>query len=104
MWVTSPAAAVAALWHAPSVAAAMWPTFGAVNVPGLRIKVAQMIAGLRARAGDDVANLIEVVPDARIQSIVGTWPTDFDTTLAEQLGFRGDAGFDAILDQALRIK
>lgn len=103
MWVTSPDAAVAALWHAPSVPNADWPLFGALNVPGIRVQVSQMIAGLRARASN-AADLIEMVPDPQIAAIVGTWPTLFDTTLAERLGFKGDAGFDAILDQALRMK
>ena len=103
MWVTSPDAAVAALWHAPSVPARDWPAFGAVNVPGLRVQVADMIAGLRARAGD-AADLIEMLPDDRIKAIVGTWPAFFDTQLATRLGFTGDADFGAILDQALRMK
>lgn len=103
MWVASPEAAVKALWHAPSVSADDWPAFGAVNVPGLRVTVAEMIAGLRMRAGDDVASLIDMTPDARIAAIVGTWPTLFDTTLAQALGFAGDSGFEAILDQALRM-
>lgn len=103
MWVASPDAAVRALWHAPAVKAADWPAFGAVNVPGIRVTVAEMIEGLRARAGDQVADLIDMVPDERIAAIVGTWPTLFDTTLAESLGFEGDRGFAAILDQALRM-
>ncbi len=103
MWVASPEAAVKALWHAPSVSADDWPAFGAVNVPGLRVTVAEMIAALRMRAGDDVASLIDMTPDARIAAIVGTWPTLFDTTLAQALGFAGDSGFEAILDQALRM-
>ncbi len=104
LWVTSPDAAVTALWHAPSVPQDAWPAFGAVNVPGLRVQVLGMIAALRARAGDGTADLIEMKPDQRIIDIVGTWPTLFDTSLAQSLGFRGDAGFDAILDQAFLMK
>ena len=63
-----------------------------------------MIAALRARAGDGTADLIAMKPDQRIIDIVGTWPTLFDTSLAQSLGFSGDAGFDAILDQAFLIK
>jgi len=103
MWVASPASAVNALWHAPSVAAEDWPAFGALNVPGLRVKVADMIAALRVSQGDAVAGLIAMEPDDRIKAIVGTWPTLFDTALAESLGFKGDADFSAILDQALRM-
>lgn len=104
MWIASPDAAVTALWHAPSVPAADWPAFGAVNVPGLRVSVADMIAALRAEAGDAVADLIQMRPDEKIKAIVGTWPTLFDTSLAVRLGFTGDADFGAILDQALRMK
>jgi len=104
LWVASPDAAVAALWHAPSVPSSEWPSFGAVNVPGLRVKVLTMIAALRARAGDGTADLIKMAPDQRIIDIVGTWPTLFDTCLAQSLGFAGDTGFDAILDQAFLIK
>ncbi len=103
MWVASPMAAVTALRHAACVPTSDWPLFGAVNVPGLRVKVAEMIAALRAHAGE-AADLIEMSPDEKIQAIVGTWPTLFDTALAHNLGFGGDAGFDAIVDQALRMK
>ncbi|EBA11859.1 D-erythronate dehydrogenase [Roseobacter sp. CCS2] len=104
LWVASPDAAVAALWHAPSVSDDDWPAFGAVNVPGLQVQVFSMIAALRARAGDGTADLIEMKPDQKIIDIVGTWPTLFDTSLAQSLGFQGDAGFDAILDQAFLMK
>lgn len=103
MWVTSPASAVNALWHAPGVAEGDWPAFGAVNVPGMRVTVGQMIAALRASQGDAVADLIAMAPDARIKAIVGTWPTLFDTSLAKKLGFAGDVDFAAILGQALRM-
>lgn len=103
MWVTSPEAVVNVLWHAPSVPITDWPSYGAVNVPGLQVRIADMIAALRAYSSD-AADLIEMTPDAKIKAIVGTWPTLFDTTLAEKLGFSGDASFDAILDQALRMK
>ncbi|MEO1638256.1 MAG: D-erythronate dehydrogenase [Pseudomonadota bacterium] len=104
MWVASPDAAVNALWHAPSVPTDKWLAFGAVNVPGLRVTVEEMIAALRDRAGAEVADLIQMKTDQKIMDIVGTWPTLFDTRVAEALGFEGDAGFDAILDQALRMK
>ena len=103
MWVTSPDAAVTALWHAPSVPVADWPIYGAVNVPGLQVRIADMIDALRAYSGA-AADLIELAPDDKIQAIVGTWPTLFDTALAESVGFSGDANFDAILSQALRMK
>ncbi len=104
LWVASPEAAVDALWHAPSVSSFEWPDFGAVNVPGLRVQVLTMMAALRARAGDGTADLIEMKPDQKIIDIVGTWPTLFDTSLAQSLGFTGDASFDAILDQAFLMK
>ncbi len=104
MWIASPAAAVDALFHAPCVRADDWPAFGAVNVPGLQVSVGDMLDRLRLRAGDDVADLVQHVPDERIAAIVGSWPSLFDTRIANGLGFKGDVDLDAILDQALRIR
>ena len=62
-----------------------------------------MTDALRTYSGA-AAELIEMTPDEKIQAIVGTWPTLFDTALAESMGFSGDANFDTILSQALRMK
>ncbi|MEO0929774.1 MAG: NAD-dependent epimerase, partial [Pseudomonadota bacterium] len=93
-----------ALHHASSVSAADWPASGAVNVPGLQVSVGQMLEALRVRMGDEVADRINMVPDARIAAIVETWPSRFDTSVAKALGFQGDDSFDRVLDQALRIR
>ncbi len=95
MWVASPDAAVLALHHAPSVAGEDWPAFGAVNVPGLRVTVAQMLEALGERRA-----LVDMQPDPQIAAIVGSWPTLFDTRLAASLGFEGDASFADIMAQA----
>lgn len=104
MWIASPEVAVDALHHAAQVAKADWPSFGALNAPGLQITVQDMVATLRSRAGDTVADLVTFQPDEWVAAIVETWPSHFDTARALVLGFRGDAAFDAILDQALRMK
>ena len=103
MWIASPMAAVNALHHAPQVAKADWPDFGAVNVPGLQITVQSMLDALRARAGDQVADLVRIERDDKIAAIVESWPSLFDTKIADALGFAGDRDFDAMLDQALRM-
>lgn len=104
MWIGSPDAAVDALHHAPGVPADEWPAFGAVNVPGLQVAVGGMLDALRHRAGDATADQVVLQRDAKIATIVETWPSLFDTKLAHALGFQGDKDFDAILDQALRIR
>lgn len=48
----------------------------------------------------DKAALVDMVPDTAIEAIVGTWPSQFDTSLAKGLGFRGDTGFADIYAQA----
>ncbi len=53
--------------------------------------------------GQTVSKQDVLIKDEKIAAIVDTWPSLFDTTLADGLGFSGDAGFDAILDQALRM-
>ncbi|MEL6839037.1 MAG: D-erythronate dehydrogenase [Pseudomonadota bacterium] len=104
MWIASPQAAVDALHHAPSVSAADWPAFGAVNVPGLQVSVGKMLEALRVRMGDAVADRVTMAAICASGAIVETWPSRFDTSVAKALGFQGDDSFNAILDQALRIR
>lgn len=101
LWVASPAAAIASLHHAPHVAMADWPAFGAVNVPGLTVTVADMCAALRAYS-DTAAGLVSFQHDPAIAAIVENWPAEFDCALASGLGFAGDTGFGDILTQAIR--
>ena len=70
-----------------------------VNLPAITVSVGQMLATLREVAGDDVADLVTIEPDAAIETIVGSWPARFDNTRATALGVTGDESFEAVVRQ-----
>lgn len=97
LWIASPEAAVAGLLHALEVASGAWPRFGVVNLPGLSTSVDAMLAALARAAGPAAADLVRFEPDERIAAIVGSWPHDFDTSVARTLGFGADRSVDEII-------
>ena len=52
---------------------------------------------LRKIAGDKVANLVEMKPDARIQGIVDSWPVRFTNERALKMGFSADKDVETII-------
>lgn len=69
-----------------------------INLPGLSIKVQQMIDALRRIAGDAVADRIKVQQDPSIEKIVNSWRGDFEAHYAKALGFISDKDFDSIIN------
>jgi hypothetical protein len=68
-----------------------------INLPGLSVRVAEMIDALREVAGDDAVARIEWQPDPRVEKIVGSWPGRWDTTRAERLGLKADDSFVEVI-------
>jgi D-erythronate 2-dehydrogenase len=56
-----------------------------------------MIAALERVAGPEVTRLIRWEPDATIQRIVESWPSQVQAPRARALGFTADPDFDAIV-------
>ncbi|MFJ9705067.1 D-erythronate dehydrogenase [Streptomyces sp. NPDC101234] len=61
-----------------------------VNLPGLTVSVADLLATVREVAGDRAADLVTVAPDPAVEAIVGSWPAVFDNTRATALGLDPD--------------
>ena len=97
LWLLSPRSAVAALIAGHELDGTALGDNLAVNLPGLSVTVAEMIAALTRVAGSEIAARIRHAPDATITRIVGGWPAAWDTARAERLGFTGDASFDAVI-------
>lgn len=97
VWITSPRYAVAGLIAAYQTTASQWGGRTAMNLPGLSVRVAEMIAALAHRAGPAVAARVRVQKDETISSIVGDWPWRFDTTRARNLGLTGPATMDDLI-------
>jgi nucleoside-diphosphate-sugar epimerase len=97
VWITSPRYAVAGLIAAYETTAQQWGGRTAMNLPGLSVRVADMIASLERRAGASVAKRVRVQPDTAISRIVCGWPWRFDTARARTLGLTGPATMDELI-------
>jgi D-erythronate 2-dehydrogenase len=85
-WVCSPRSAVGWLLHAGALDGGALGLDRGINPPGISVTIAQLLAGLEAvRPG--AASLVERVPDAAVEAIVGTWPALFTPSRALRLGF-----------------
>ena len=95
LWLSSPRRAVAQLVAGAQIdgAAIGYPRI--VNLPGVSVSVADMLAAL-TRAGGD-AGLVDHRPDPAVEAIIGTWPPAMKTDHADRLGFEADPDFDAII-------
>lgn len=97
VWLLSPRRAVEAFIHAHDLPAGAWGSRRVVNLPGITVTVAGMIAAMSEIAGTQAAKRVSWKPDARIEAIVRTWPVRFQTPRALALGFRADAGIGAVI-------
>jgi nucleoside-diphosphate-sugar epimerase len=95
--LSSPSAALQALLLASTVADAVWGSPTAVNMPALTTTPRAMLESLDRAAGRTLSELVDVVPDAAVESIVASWPARFRTPRADALGLRAPAGFDEIV-------
>ena len=98
LWLSSPSAVTENLVKGLALPAADFgPYSRTVNLPGITVTVAEMIAALREVAGDEVAGRIQYQPDETISKIVASWPSQFDISRAIALGFQGDRSFTDIV-------
>lgn len=97
LWLLSPRRAIDALIAGWELASEQLGNQRTLNLPGISVSVDEMIAALREVAGEAAARRIRFEEDERIVKIVGSWPGQWDTSRAEQLGLRGDATFADVI-------
>ena len=97
IWILSPSKVVEAFIHAHDLPSSAWGLNRVLNLPGITTSVSEMVTSLRKLAGDNVADLVEWKPDARVQAIVMTWPARYTTERALKLGFVGDSDIESII-------
>src|SRR5688572_26417147 len=97
VWLLSPGQVVDAFIHAWELPAEAWGTQRWLNLPGITASVAQMVEAMRRVAGDKVAARVVYKADARIQAIVRTWPVNFRTPRALEMGFKPDGDVDGVI-------
>lgn len=102
MWLLSPASAIDCLIAGHELPPDAFGTNRALNLPGLSVKVGDMVASLERVAGKDVAARVRWQLDPRIAPMVATWPGACDATRARALGFPGETDFDAVVRRYIR--
>jgi nucleoside-diphosphate-sugar epimerase len=95
--VASPDTAVGCLIASHELASAALGPNRILNVPGISITVAEMVAALERIAGAEVVQRILWEPDPRVQRLVASWPGDVDAARALALGFPHDDDFETIV-------
>lgn len=99
MWLSSPDVAVANLTRMLEVAPKDLPAWRVINLPGISVTVDEMLRVLTLVGGASARELVSVNLDQGIIDIVGTWPQEFDVSMARELGFEADNSFEAIVRQ-----
>jgi len=97
VWLLSPRRVVEAFIHAHELPASAWGSNRVVNLPGITVTVAEMIAAMGKIAGSHVAKRVSWKLDARIEAIVRTWPVRFATPRSLAMGFKPDPGIDTVI-------
>ncbi|MBO1073678.1 D-erythronate dehydrogenase [Roseomonas marmotae] len=99
MWLSSPDAAVANLVHAIAVDSAKIGQWRTLNLPGLCVTVAEMLASLERVGGAASRALVSHELEQRVMDIVCSWPGAFDVARPLALGFTRDSDFDSVVRQ-----
>ena len=99
VWITTPRYAVRGLIAAFTAPQEKWGSRIAMNLPGLSVRVSEMIASLKQRAGAQATARVRVEIDDAISRIVGGWPWRFDTVRARGIGLSGPRSMDDIVTE-----
>ena len=97
LWLMSPRQVIDNLLHAHDLPAEQLGTRRVINLPGLSIRVADMIAALEGVAGPRVTAQIRMQRDPKVEQIVNSWPGNFSADYAKSLGFVADTDFTDII-------
>lgn len=99
LWISSPDVVTGNLIHAARVPAAALDGALAVNLPGLSVTPAQMLASLERAGGAAARARVRCEIDSGIARVVCTWPGALDDRRARRLGFTADRNFDEVVAQ-----
>ena len=97
MWVQSPRTVIENLIIGHEAPAGAFSHTRSINVPGICVGVRDMVAALRAVAGNAVADRVRWELDSAIDKIVQTWAFNFAPKLGPALGMKADPDFESII-------
>ena len=99
LWLLSPQTAIDAILFGHEIPSDALGANRNINLRGMTITVAEMVAALERVAGAQVAKRVRWEIDPRIARLVSTWPGELEAQRAKLLGFPGDTDFDAVIRQ-----
>jgi nucleoside-diphosphate-sugar epimerase len=97
LWLLSPRQAIESLIVGHELEAKVLETGRTINLPGISVTVAEMVAALEKLSSRETVKLIRWQPDPVVERIVGSWPGRWDVTRATAMGFSCDKDFEAIV-------
>jgi nucleoside-diphosphate-sugar epimerase len=106
LFVMSPRRVIDALMHGAEISGDDLGSRRSLMLPGITVRVAEMLESLRQVGGDEALARVQHEPDAGIEAIVASWPGQFTNHRANALGFKGDSDFREIIEAFLdeRVK
>jgi nucleoside-diphosphate-sugar epimerase len=99
LWIASPDVTVANLAHASALSADALQGRRTLNLPGLCVTAAEMLASLERLGGAAARARVTCVEERRVMDIVCSWPGEFDVRRTLSLGFIADKDFDSVVRQ-----
>lgn len=97
LWLLSPRQAIESLIVGHELEAKVLETGRTVNLPGISVTVAEMVAALEKLSSRETVQLIRWQPDPVVERIVGGWPGRWDVNRATAMGFSCDKDFESIV-------
>ena len=99
LWISSPDVVTANLLHAARVPAAALEGRLGLNLPGLCVTPAEMLASLERAGGAAARARVRCEIDPYVSRVVFTWPGKLDDSRARRLGFQADGNFEGVVRQ-----
>lgn len=97
VWIQSPKRVVQNFIHAANIDEKILGDDRVINLPGLTTTIKEMTQSLERISSAEVTQLISYEPDLFLQSIVLTWPTNFNPQRSNALGFVRDSSAEEII-------
>lgn len=103
LWISSPEVVTDNLVHAARLPASALAGHRTLNLPGLCVTPAEMLASLERLGGAAARGRVRCEPDERTMRIVCSWPGAFDVSRPLALGFSADRDIDSVVRQFIAI-
>jgi nucleoside-diphosphate-sugar epimerase len=95
--IASPARTIEGILRAACSSTNEWGPLTAMNLPSLRVTVAEMAQTLEKLGGQAAVKLLQWQPDPAVIKVVNSWPGEISAPRANGLGLYPDESFESIV-------